>query len=430
MAFGTSAQLSGALLFIALAACDRGSSSSRPSNTAVTPTESAAESVATSKTPEPAAEGPWYRVELFYKGVGELPFFMQLPPERQNGPVKVVNGDETTEFKIEWRDQEATITSPWNYVSVMEAQLDATGTLHGTWTRNTPLWGEVVRELVARPIDKPDPQLRFPGDESPTTDVAGIWEFRFDQHKEGKGVLEQTKDGVVRGYIKPGQLGDIRFLAGNVRGNKLQLSHFNGNAANLVIAEVAPDGSSMSGLMSMQNVWNEKFTAKKVDDFEFVNKVHLKKGKKTVSLLGLDKYRGKPTLAIIFATWCSSCNDAAPYLRDLYAEYHPKGLEILSVAYDLSMDEKANLAELEAFRKKYDVKWEMLQVPCTPETWPEVMPPELVGWDGLPILMLVKPDGSVQTVFGGWFGPATGEEGQKRQKWFEGAVDALVAHAN
>jgi hypothetical protein len=68
-----------------------------------------------------------------------------------------------------------------------------------------------------------------------------------------------------------------------------------------------------------------------------------------------------------------------------------------------------------------------VQVPCTPETWKENMPPELEGWDGLPILLLVRADGTIQNVFGGWFGPATGADGEKRRKAFELSVDALVA---
>jgi thiol-disulfide isomerase/thioredoxin len=178
--------------------------------------------------------------------------------------------------------------------------------------------------------------------------------------------------------------------------------------------------------MSMQNVWNEKFTATRADDYHMVNQVHLKKGAHTVHLRGLDRYRGKPTIAIIFATWCSSCNDAYPFFKQLYARYHAKGLEILGVAYDLAEDEKANLAELDRFRAKHDIPWELRQVPCTPETWAKAMPPELEGWDGLPIILTVRADGTVQHVFGGWFGPATGAEGERLRAWFEEATQELV----
>jgi thiol-disulfide isomerase/thioredoxin len=193
-----------------------------------------------------------------------------------------------------------------------------------------------------------------------------------------------------------------------------------------VLAEISADGQTMSGVMSMQNVWNEKFTATKADDYHVVNQVHLKEGTHTVTLRGLDKYRGKPTIAIIFATWCSSCNDAYPFFKQLYATYHRKGLEILGVAYDLADDEQANLAELDRFRAKHQIPWELLQVPCTPETWAKAMPPELEGWDGLPIIVLVRADGTVQHVFGGWFGPATGAEGERLRAWFEASTKALV----
>jgi thiol-disulfide isomerase/thioredoxin len=400
-----------------------------PATTPAVPIQAAPKS-----PPEP---GTWYRASLAFDGVGDLPFFLHVPPVGQNGRAYVVNGAETADFTAEWRDNEITINGPWTYVSTIEAQLrPGSGSLEGTWTRNTPLWGAVVRNFVATPIAGPDPRLRFAGSDASSNSgtaspisVAGTWQFQFEQHQEGKGAFEQTPDGVLHGYIKPGQLGDIRFLAGNIHDNKLALSQFNGNAANLVLAEVSPDGASLSGIMSMQNVWNEKFTARKVADYRFENKVHLKEGARTITLKGLDKYRGKPTLAIIFATWCSSCNDAYPVFKQLYAEYHAQGLEVLAVAYDLSEDEKANVAELEQFRAQHQIPWELLQVPCTPETWARAMPPEIEGWDGLPIVALIRPDSTVQSVFGGWFGPATGAEGEKLRRSFEDSIKQLVESA-
>jgi thiol-disulfide isomerase/thioredoxin len=433
MVFGRALYTSlGLLLVCGLTGCKK--ESAPPTTTPAT--------TQTAQAPKkPASEpGTWYRARLVFDGIGDLPFFLHVPPVGQNGRAYVINGEETADFQAEWRDNEISITGPWNYTSVIEAQLrPGTNALEGTWTRDTPLWGSVVRNFIATPVALPDPLTRFPAGPQVTPitpgaapappSVAGTWKFQFATHEVGKGAFEQGPDGVVRGYIKPGQLGDIRFLAGNLHGGKLGLSTFNGNVANLILADVAPNGTSMSGVMSMQNVWNEKFTATKVDDFQFVNKVHLKEGKQTVSLPGLDKYKGKPTLAIIFATWCSSCNDAYPFFKQLYATYHPQGLEVLGVAYDLSDDEKANLAQLDSFRNKHKIPWELIQVPCTPETWAKAMPPELEGWDGLPIIMMVKPDGTVPVVFGGWFGPATGAEGEKLRQWFEEQTKELVGTA-
>jgi thiol-disulfide isomerase/thioredoxin len=414
-------------LLCALGACKQSAAPAPAPTPAPAPAPAPADQAA--KKPVPEA-GTWYRARLVFDGVGDLPFFLHVPPVGQSGRAYVMNGEEVTDFTAVWRTNTITITGPWNYVSVITAQKTTPGTLEGTWTRDTPLWGAVVRTFVATQIDAPDPRTRFPESAAAKpVDVSGTWHFQFVEHGDGKGAFEQSADGSLRGYVKPGQLGDLRFLAGNVRGSKFSLSQFNGNSANLVVADISADGTSMSGLMSMQNVWNEKFTAKKVDDYRFVNKVRLKDGKTTVTLQGLAKYKGKPTLAIIFATWCPSCNDAYPFFTQLYATYHPQGLEVLGVAYDLSEDEKSNRAQLDSFRAKHKVPWELLQEPCTPETWAASMPPEIEGWDGFPVIMLIKPDGTVQTIFGGWFGPATGAEGDKLRKWFEEETKKLVASA-
>jgi thiol-disulfide isomerase/thioredoxin len=374
---------------------------------------------------EPPVAGDWYLATLDFGSYGAVPFFLQLPPPGRSGPAVVLNTEDATEFGAVWKGDQVTATGPWNYLSTIIAKRDPSGTLVGTWTRNTPLWGTVVRSLHATRIEKPDPALRFASTVAPEASVVGIWRFQFATHEEGKGVFEQNSQGLVRGFVRPGELGDLR-LSGAMHGRKLALAMFNGNVANLLVAEVSPDGTSMTGVMSLQNVWNEKFTARRAEDFDIKTKVHVKEGHQTVSLRGLDKYRGRPTVAMIFATWCSSCNDAAPYLAQLYAKYQPRGLSMLGVAYDLSPDEKVNLAELDYFRRKYKIPWELIQVPSTPETWVSTMPPELEGWDGVPILLLIRPDGTVQSVFGGWFS-GTGTDSQKRRREFEAAVDALVA---
>jgi thiol-disulfide isomerase/thioredoxin len=373
--------------------------------------------------------GLWYRVSLVFDRVGELPFFLHVPSVGQSGRAYVQNGANTFDFQAEWHHDDINITGSWAYIMAFAAHREAdTGKLVGTWTRDTPIWGAVVRNFVATPIKEPDPRLRFSDDDtSAPVNLAGTWKFQFDEHKEGKGAFEQGPDGVIHGYIQPGQLGDLGSLAGNVHGRKLSLSMFNGNAANLVLAKVSADGKSMSGLLSMQDVWNEKFTAKKVDDFQLVNKVHLKKGEHTISLQGLGKYKGKPTLAIIFATWCPVCHAAHSFFKQLYAKYHAQGLEVLGVAYDLSEDEKSNLAELEKYRATQKIPWELLQEPCTPETWAKTMPPEIEGWDGFPIVALVSPDGTVQDVYGGWLGPATGADGEHLRTWMDGEIQKLIA---
>jgi len=48
----------------------------------------------------------------------------------------------------------------------------------------------------------------------------------------------------------------------------------------------------------------------------------------------LDQLRGKVVLLNVWATWCTPCREEIPYLKQLYDEYHARGLEIVGVSID------------------------------------------------------------------------------------------------
>ncbi|MCC3158987.1 TlpA family protein disulfide reductase [Hymenobacter sp. 15J16-1T3B] len=52
----------------------------------------------------------------------------------------------------------------------------------------------------------------------------------------------------------------------------------------------------------------------------------------------LSSLRGKYVLVDFWASWCGPCREENPALVKLYQQYHPKGLEILSVSLDESKD--------------------------------------------------------------------------------------------
>jgi thiol-disulfide isomerase/thioredoxin len=51
--------------------------------------------------------------------------------------------------------------------------------------------------------------------------------------------------------------------------------------------------------------------------------------------ISLSDYKGKKYVRLDFwASWCGPCRQITPYLKELYAEYAPKGLEIISISGD------------------------------------------------------------------------------------------------
>lgn len=43
----------------------------------------------------------------------------------------------------------------------------------------------------------------------------------------------------------------------------------------------------------------------------------------------LDTYNGKPLVLIYMASWCPCSHESAPVFKEVYGEYHPKGVEFL-----------------------------------------------------------------------------------------------------
>ena len=52
----------------------------------------------------------------------------------------------------------------------------------------------------------------------------------------------------------------------------------------------------------------------------------------------LSEYKGKPVLLNFWATWCGYCRKERPHLNSLYNEYKEKGLVVLSVSTDRSVE--------------------------------------------------------------------------------------------
>ncbi len=62
----------------------------------------------------------------------------------------------------------------------------------------------------------------------------------------------------------------------------------------------------------------------------------------------------QPTVVNLWGTWCPPCRKEIPDLVKLYAEYHPKGVEIIGLAINDTPD------KVQPFAQSNDMSWVML----------------------------------------------------------------------
>src|SRR5690348_15757977 len=67
--------------------------------------------------------------------------------------------------------------------------------------------------------------------------------------------------------------------------------------------------------------------------------------------VSLSDLRGRVVLVCFWASWCDPSCDEVPYIRDAYAAYHDKGLEVISVSMDY------DAGDFRSYVLGHDMRW-------------------------------------------------------------------------
>ena len=104
----------------------------------------------------------------------------------------------------------------------------------------------------------------------------------------------------------------------------------------------------------------------------------------------LSSYKGHPVLLEFFASWCEHCHHEAPLLELLYSEYHPKGLEMVSVvasAQDHLQEGDTSPADVRWFVDTFHVRHPTLYDPNVAD--PKLGEAAIFGIQGFPTIYLL-----------------------------------------
>ena len=287
-----------------------------------------------------------------------------------------------------------------------------------------------------------DSGYRFQKNAKATHDINGRWEVTF-VNQDGKesvaiGEFEQQDSQVTGTFLTP--LGDYRYLAGEVHGDMLQLSTFDGAHAFVFTARMQNDGSLQGDFWSGTR-WHEHWSAKRNSEAKLPDAyalTYLKEGFDRVefsfpdldgNLVSLtdEKYKDKVVLVTLSGTWCPNCADEAEFLSGYYRDNKKNGLEIITLLYEHFEEFELAAQQGKALRAEYDIAYDVLIAGVSSKTLAAETLPMLNAVLAFPTMIFIDRDGAVRKIHTGFSGPGTGQHYQRFVNNFNTQMHQLLA---
>jgi peroxiredoxin len=362
--------------------------------------------------------GSW-RVALQHAEGKEIPFIMEAEEKNGKTVLYLVNSEE----RILVDDIQQEGDSLKIGLHIFDADLIAK-------VDGDKMAGRFVKNDTPEPYSVPftaahGKKNRFDASPAPAAfDFDGKWEVVFTP-KEGKsykamGVFEQNDNYVTGTFLT--ETGDYRYLEGQVAGNELKLSTFDGNHAYLFTATPNNDSTLIGDFYSGMKGY-ESWTAKRNPDAELASAdslTFLKPGYETLSFsfpnlegeqvsLSDDKYKGKVVLVQLLGSWCPNCMDETNFLAPYYDKNKDRGLEIIGLGFERSPEFDKAAARLKKMQERLDVNYDLLVAGTSDKEAAAKALPALNHVPSFPTTIFIGRDGKVRKIHTGFSGPGTGK---------------------
>jgi thiol-disulfide isomerase/thioredoxin len=421
--------LSMVLSLVTLAGCHRGSPQSEAADADAAPSSSQSTGVKLGS----------YRVVLKTPG-GELPFGLDLVQKDAGVVGYLVNGQERlllSEVKIDGAHLEIRMPGYENVLTADAVGDQLRGEIFlvklGDKNQHVPLeatLGENYRFFASPATDN--------------ADLSGRWAVTFTEEggaaEVAVGEFSQAHDAVSGTFLTT--TGDHRFLAGQVKGDQVYLSTFDGAHVFLYKPQLMPDGT-LAGDFWSGLAYHEKWTARRdaaaalpdaygltamrpgIRHFDFA---FPDLSGTTVSSKD-PQFRGKVLIVALAGSWCPNCHDEAAFLAPLYKDYRAKGLEIVSLMFEHFGDFPRAAEATQRFRQHYGIEYTTLIAGISDKDDAAKRLPMLKSFVAFPTTIFVDRKGNVRKIHTGYSGPATGDHYVQFVNEVRATLDQLLAES-
>jgi thiol-disulfide isomerase/thioredoxin len=249
----------------------------------------------------------------------------------------------------------------------------------------------------------------------------GKWSVNFINSTSGKvsnavGVFQQKGNVVTGSFLTT--TGDYRYMDGNMVGDSLFLSTFDGSHTFLLRTKVAKRDAKAE-LPDLSKITYLKEGFDKLA-FTFQNEKDEK-----ISLSD-PQYQGKVVVIQILGSWCPNCMDESKYLAPFYKKNKSKGLEIIGLTYEKAGDDAFFKEKMALLRKRFGIDYQLLKAGLNNSESASESLPMLNKIIGFPTTIIIDKKGKIRQTHAGFSGPGTGKYYTDWVHEFESLISKLL----
>jgi thiol-disulfide isomerase/thioredoxin len=273
--------------------------------------------------------------------------------------------------------------------------------------------------------------------------VTGKWAVTFvgeeQDTTQAVGIFRQNDAEVSGTFLTP--TGDYRYLAGNLHGDTLLLSCFDGNHAFLFKARLNNTGQGLTqGEFWSGSKGHETWTATRNERAalpDATSLTFLKPGYdrldfsfpdsdgKSVSI-GDEQFKGKVVIVQILGSWCPNCMDETNFLSPWYRKNRDREVEIIGLAYEKDPAFAVSAPKLKRLINRFDINYPLLLAGVNDKEKASLTLPMLNRVMAFPTTLFIDKSGKVRQIHTGFSGPGTGMYYTEFVEDFESLVDKLL----
>ena len=410
------------------------------------------------KAPAPLSPGV-FRATLETPG-GELPFGLEIAQEPNQEAGKegtrlvlfLTNGPERVRVpEVKMVDGTLTAEMPGykNTLTMQEKDGVLTGSVkilrkRGEW-KTLALRGErgKTHRFFAPSAAETQADGVAPAAAAPIVDVAGRWSVVFtdDQGKPSAGVaeLQQTGAAVTGTVLTP--TGDHRFLAGEVRGDEVLLSRFDGGTAFLYKLKLTAKQKELSGHVfygnwSMDAVQAHRDANAALPDASMLTHLRNPGARFDFTVPDLEgkpvslsdkRFNDQVVIVMLGGSWCPNCHDETTFMVPFVKAREGKGLAAVMLMFEHFGDMPQAVQAVKRFQSEFSMTYPLLIAGTSDKDDAGTKMPQLDRVYAFPTTLVIDRQGRVRKIHTGFNGPATGEKYTQFQREFTSFIDKLLA---